>query len=230
MRIITNTPFIQRRANIARYVSLGGLALLGGGFVVSLLRFDLILLAYMTLLPGIILANIGIYLTNRYRREPRPDQLVDQSLKGLDDRYAIYHYMLPAAHVLVTPQGVYPLIVKFQAGVFTNEGERWHQRQSFFGRLMRLFGQEGVGNPTREARAETEAMRGYLAEHTPDLDVPVEPVIVFTHPQAQLAITDPAVPVVPAKKLKGYLRSSEKGRGLPRPALQQLEEALPAPL
>jgi len=228
MRIIANAPFIQRRAKIARYVSLAGLALLGGGFVTSLLQPKLLLWAYATLPIGIILANIGIYLTNRYGREPRPDQMLDQALKGLDDRYVIYHYMLPSSHVLVTPQGLHPLIVKFQPGTFVNEDERWQHRQSFLGRLMRLFGQESIGNPTREARAEAGTLARYLAEQAPGVDVPIEPIIVFTHPAAQLTLTSPAVPVIPAKKLKGYVRSFERRRTLPRLILAKLENVLPA--
>lgn len=227
MRIITNTPFIQKRARLARIISYVGLAILAGGFVTSLLQPNLILLAYLTLPIGMILANIGIYLANRYLRPPRPDQALDQALKGLSDRYTIYHYMLPADHVLISPHGIYPLIVRFQAGTFINEGERWQQRQGCWGRVLRLFGQEGIGNPTQEARAEVEALRRYLAEHAPGLDVPIEPIIVFTHPQAEITITSPAVPVVLAKKLKVYLRSVERGRALPRPTLMQLEEALP---
>lgn len=227
MRIITNTPFIMKRARLARYVSYAGLAILGGGFVTSLVQPDLIIWAYVTLPIGVILANIGIYLANRYLRQPRPDQALDQALKGLNDQYTIYHYMLPASHVLVTPRGVHLFIVKFQPGTFIVEGERWQQRQGCFARLLRLFGQEGIGNPTREAHAETEALRRYLAGHAPGLDVPIEPIIVFTHPQAEVTITSPTVPVVLAKKLKPYLRSLERGRALPRPTLAQLEEALP---
>jgi hypothetical protein len=227
MRIITNTEHIEKRARLARIISYAGLAILGGGFVTSLLRPELILLAYVTLPIGIVLANIGIYLANRYLRQPRPDQVLDQALKGLNDQYIVYHYMLPASHVLVTPQGVHPVIVKFQPGTFINEGERWQQRQGCLARFMRLFGQEGIGNPTREARTETQALTRHLSERAPSLDVPIEPLIVFTHPEADVTITDPAVEVVLAKKLKTHLRAGERGRGLPRSTLTQLEEALP---
>jgi hypothetical protein len=93
--------------------------------------------------------------------------------------------------------------------------------------LLRLVGQEGVGNPTREARTEVEALARYLGEHAPGLEVPIQPLIVFTHPEAELVIAQPLVPVVPAKKLKTHLRSDERGRALPRPTLERLQDALP---
>jgi hypothetical protein len=78
--------------------------------------------------------------------------------------------------------------------------------------LLLFFGQEGLGNPTREVRGEMGRLRRFLDEKLPEVDVPIEGLIVFTNPRARLELIDPAVPVVSSNKLKTFLRQMKKKR------------------
>ena len=103
MRILSNEKLIKRNARIGAIASLGGLAILVVGLVVSFNRIDQIALAWAALLGGFILTQVGLYFGNRWGRRPRPDEMLDTGLKGLNDQYSIYHYNSPVSHLLLGP-------------------------------------------------------------------------------------------------------------------------------
>lgn len=102
MRIVTNEKLIKRNSQIGRYSVLVGTVLLIGALVINLLAFtrpnDSALLFYViaAFFVGFTLTNIGTLFNNRWGR--RPDKGLADSLKGLDDRYALYSYRLGASH------------------------------------------------------------------------------------------------------------------------------------
>ena len=73
MRVTVNEPFLRRRANIARWTTLIGLGILVVGLLVSF-NEQYYYLSLPALIVGFILANISGYNSNRYVKEPRPDQ------------------------------------------------------------------------------------------------------------------------------------------------------------
>jgi hypothetical protein len=215
VKVVRNDRYIQTRSKIGRYASLGGLAVLAGGLLTSFLgqqRPELITLSFVCLLIGFVLSQVGIYYGNRFVRPDRPDEALTKALKGLDDRFILYHYQLPTPHVLLAPEACYVFAVYTQSGRVAARGDRW--RQSLGWRwLFAWLGQEGLGNPTKAAEFEAESLRRYLAKKLPDVDVPLTPVIVFSHPTVELDVADTSVPVVHVKKLKDWLRSA-KNQGL----------------
>jgi hypothetical protein len=101
------------------------------------------LVAYAVLFLGFIFLQFGLYFMNRYGRKPRPDEAIDTGLKGLDDRYTIYHYNSPVPHLLIGPAGVWVLHPYFQAGRVTYEKNRWRLKGGgFLAGYMRIFGQK----------------------------------------------------------------------------------------
>jgi hypothetical protein len=224
MQVITNEKLIRNRARLGRWASFVGLGILILGLVASLFpRWLLVSLG--CLLVGFLLSQVGIYNANHWVREPRADQSLDKILKGLDNRYHLYNYVLPAPHVLLAPFGLCVMNPKQQGGKIRCEGEKWHH-DAGWKRILRLFGQEGVGNPTREVRAEVEKLRRFLAQRFPDDDVPIEGLVVFTDPQVDLQTDNPAVPVLDGKQLKLFLRSLSKERPIPGSQQKQLAEML----
>jgi hypothetical protein len=169
-----------------------------------------------------LLASVGTYNMNRWVKEPRADQSLDKALKGFDNRHFLYHYTLPAAHVLLAPSGLFVFTVKDHHGEIRCEGEKWRQKFNW-GRLLLFFGQEGLGNPTREVRGEVERLRRFLNSRLPEADMPIEGLIVFTNPGARLELIEPAVPVVSSKKLKTFLRQLKKKR-IPAEQRKELAE------
>jgi hypothetical protein len=212
VKVIRNDDYIQKRNKIGRYTSLAGLVVLMAGMFISIFRAELITYSFVCLLAGFALSQIGIYYGNRFVRPDRPDEALTKALKGLDERYRLYHYQLPTPHVLLAPEACYVFAVYTQSGRVAARGDRW--RQSLGWRwLFAWLGQEGLGNPTKAAEFEAESLRRYLAKKLPDVDVPLTPVIVFSHPTVELDVADTSVPVVHVKKLKDWLRNA-KNQGL----------------
>jgi hypothetical protein len=215
VKVIRNDAYIQKRSKIGRYTSLAGLLILLAGMLISIFRSEYITFSFACLLIGFVLSQIGIYYGNRFVRPDRPDEALTKALKGLDDRYYLYHYQLPTSHVLLAPDACYVLSVYPQSGRIMARGDRWRQALGWRW-LFAWLGQEGIGNPTKAAQFEVESLQRYLTKKLPDVDVPLAPVIVFSHPNVALDVTGTAVPVVHVKKLKDWLRSPQgaKSQGL----------------
>jgi hypothetical protein len=235
MKVITDEDFVAGRAKFARRVSLISLGILLLGLLASFLpqwyppRFSgaLPLVSFACLIVGFIGANIGAYNANRWVKEPRADQILAKLLRGFDHSHRLYNYVTPVAHVFVTPGGLFTLTVKRHDGHIRCEGSKW-QRNFEWGRLLRFFGEEGLGNPTVEAHNEAEALQRFLTARWPDDGtVPtVQPVIVFTTPEAVLEVRDPAIPVVTGSDLKNHLRKSSKEGNLTAAQRKELADIL----
>jgi hypothetical protein len=222
MKVYLNETYVARRASVGKWASLLGLVILGIGFVVSL-RVPNLFISFGSLAVGFILSNVGIYYANRYTRVDRPDVELSKALKGFDDRYALYQFLLPASQVLREPGGLTIFVLKPQEGVVAFQDGKWRNKMGW-GRLLRWVGQEGLGSPDRELKQEVGALKDWLQEQAPDLDVPVRGVLVFN--RAQLALDDPPVPAMAPKQIKGWLRKAGKLPPLPKKTFSRLNQAL----
>ena len=224
MQVVTNEKLIKNRARLGRVASFAGLVVLVLGLVASLSP-QWVLASFGCLFVGFVLSQVGIYNANRWVKEPRADQTLVKILKGFDDRYYLYNYVLRAPHVLLTPFGLCVINPQHQAGKVRCEGERW-RRDLGWKRILRLFGQEGLGNPTKEVRAEVERLSKWASGHGGTGEVPIEGVIVFTNPEVELEIENPAVPVLDGKQFKSLLRNLSKERPISGSQRKQLAEIL----
>jgi len=129
MRVSTNDKLIRRRRRFGTYASLGGLAVLALGMVASL-RMQYAWISLVALIIGFLLAQYGNYNLRRWGRSPRPDQVLEEALKGFDDRYHLYSWALPAPFVLLSPQGVYGFVTRDQTGQITSTGSQWRSKFS----------------------------------------------------------------------------------------------------
>jgi hypothetical protein len=232
MNIFTNAKLIKRNAIIAQVAIFGGLAVLAGGMFISFTRPAEMNLSLIALLLGFFLSQVGIYFSNRYGRRPRPDELLNQALKGLDGKYSLYHYLAPASHLLVGPSGVWVLLPKHQRGKITYSKGRWRQQGgnilSFY---LRLFAQEGLGRPEMEVQNEVESMHSFLVKRLPEGVNPpeIQVALVFTNPQSQIEIEEnesPPAETVPLPKLKDLIRKSAKGKALSAERAKQIQDLL----
>ena len=214
VKVIRNEPYIQKRSKIGRYVSLAGLGVLLAGMLISFFRPQLIQLSFICLLIGFVFSQIGIYYGNRFVRPDRPDEVLTRSLKGLDDRWTLFHYQLPTPHVLLGPDACYVLSVQQQSGQVSAQGNKWKQSLGWR-RILAWMAQESIGNPTQTAQIEVESLERHLHKKLPDVEVPLTPVVVFSNPTVELNVSDTPVAVVHAKQLKEWLRGAGKGKGLP---------------
>jgi hypothetical protein len=215
MRVSVNEKFLKRRAQIARYSTLVGLGVL---FVGLLLSFNqqYYYWSLPALIIGFILANLSGFNSNRYVKEPRPDQSLAKALKGFDNTYHLFNYTAPIPHVLVTPSQVYALLIKPQDGVIRQTGKRW-RRDFNLRRLFLFFGEEGVGNPPHEAIAAADRLESALDEAFDEEAPSVEPLVVFTNPKAELVMAESSeeetdeVPILTGARLKKHIRAQPKG-------------------
>ena len=217
MVVIRDERRIARMKQIGQWTSLAGMLLLIGGLVMAFTALDgtannIIFYQLLALLGGWMLSQVGIYLAHRYVRDPRPDQVLDQQVKKVARDGRFYHFLLPAPHVLLTPQGIIVFIAKFQSGNITVQNDKW--RQSGVG-MRRIFGQEGLGNPTREAESAVAAIANYLRKNAPSVEeVRIAPVIVFTTKEAgELNLKGSTIPAMHYAKLRSFLRQ-QRGKGV----------------
>ncbi len=235
MKAVTDTKLIEKGQKIGRITSLAGLVVLVGGLVLAFLQRNntqsaIFLLVFGCMVAGFILSNVGIYMANRWVREPRADQALTRVLKGFDNRYQLYNYVLPAQHVLLSPDGLAAITVKSQEGTISCNGSRWRHRLSF-GRVLRMFTDEGLGNPTKEAQREAALLKKLVDQKLPGQEVPIATLIVFTgrKEKLNLQVQDPTVPALTLGELKSEVRNLSQSRPrLPSGTYQQLVDAFAA--
>jgi hypothetical protein len=228
MDIITNEKLIQRNAQIGKISSIGGLLVLAGGMFISFTRQDLFFLSMIALLLGFVLSQIGIFFGNRWGRHPRPDETINQALKGLDGRYNLYHYTSPTSHLLIGPAGVWVLMPRSQGGTITYDAgkNRWKQKGGNL--YLKIFAQEGLGRPDLEIGSEVHAIQQFLEKNLSNGDAPeVQAALVFTNDKAEIEADDAPVATLQVRKLKEFIRKKAKSKPISLDLLEEIRQALP---
>lgn len=209
MIILRDDQRVERLKKIGQYVSFLGMGILLVGLAIIFWgNENAVLYQLVALALGWAVSQIGIYLGHRYGRDPRPDEVLDSALKHGVRGGRLYHYLLPAPHVLLVPSGVIILHTKYQGGEITAEGDKWKQKGVG---LRKYFGQEGLGNPSKEAERLVSAMANYIRKHAPQVEeVPMAPLIVFTTKNIKdLDVKNADIPTMHYTKLKGFLRQQK---------------------
>ncbi len=213
VRILNNEKLIKTRTTWSGRLMMAGFALI---ILSALLTFlnpatpEYILPAYAALFGGFIVFNMGAAAASKWRRSPRADEVLEKALKGLDNKFRLYNYLLPAEHVLLTPVGVTVFQVRRLPGIMSCVGDKWTQKRSFLSRL-RFAAEEQLGNPTKDVQQDIHLMRAYLDKNIvsdEDVEIPIDGLIVFSHPKAQLTVTDPVIPIVTPKEARAYVREA----------------------
>jgi hypothetical protein len=228
MNIITNEGLIKRNRRIAQTCSIGGLIILIGGMILSFRNQQQIGYSLGALIIGFILSQIGIYFTNRWGRSPRPDEYINQALKGLDSKYSLFHYQTPASHLLVGPAGVWVILPRQQQGVITYSKGRYHQKGGNL--YLKLFAQEGLGRPELELGYEVEKIQNYLRKHMEENKIPpIQAALVFTNDRADIKIDEsdnPPAVTLHINKLKEYLRKYSKNKPVSIEKISEIQNLL----
>ena len=226
MQVLVNEAYIEQKKKLGRYGTIAGLTLLGVGFAISLLEqtqavdvpglgpVPVILISYILLFPGLVLFNIGRVNAIRWGIRPREDEILTASLKGLDGRFHLYHFMpqVPRVeHFMIGPGGIVIFQVRHHMGEIHVAGDRWWRKPSF-GAFIRGMAEGALGNPARDAERDEEDLRAYLAQQAgAELaeKVPVEAIAVFVNPRVQLVIeSEPTIPVRLPRDVKTFVRQN----------------------
>ncbi len=210
MKIISNTKLINRNKKIGQILTFSAIAVLLLGLILSLNgKVENITYSYIALIVGFMISQFGIYFSNKFGRSPRPDELVSAALKGLDDRYSLYHYATAAPHLLVGPSGVWILLPYNQKGTITFEKGKYKQKGGSL--YLKLFAQEGLGRPEKEAEYALEDINKFFSKQMDADSVPtVNPLLLFTNPKADVKAPDAPYATMDADKAKDFLRKKAK--------------------
>jgi hypothetical protein len=210
MKKITNERLIKRNRLVGQVLTIGSLAILAVSLYLSFqTSSQFITYSFLGLILGFILSQVGIFYTNRWGRRPRPDEVIDDSLKGLDDKYALYHYVTPVSHLLLGPAGIWILLPYNQGGKITFEKNRWRQKGGNF--YLKFFAQEGLGRPDLEVSSNTSDLKRFLDRNLSENKYPpINAMLVFTNDKASIEVSEAPVPTLPAKKMKDFIRKTAR--------------------
>jgi len=228
MRVISNTRLIYRNRKVGQAVTLTSLAILGLGLYASIAMQGQWYLSFGALIIGFMLSQIGIYYGTRWGRSPRPDERLSAALKGLDDKYALYHYATPFSHLLVGPAGVLALLPYHQKGTisYNTARQRWQQKGGSL--YWKIFGQEGLGRPDLEVKETTTNLEKFIKSGFPEADsMPLDAVMVFINDEVELITDEAPTPAVKLEKLKDYIRRRAREMPASLEAAQALQQKLP---
>lgn len=211
MLSFTHHSRIRLYSRLSRVLAFGGLGVMGVAVLLSLRQPYPVDLVFGLLLVGMLASQIGLPLRNRWDREPRFDQVLDEHLKGLDKRYLLFHHYLGASHVLICPAGVFALIPRLEEGEIEYLDGKW-QRTVEKGGFLRRGGVKPIRGLDRDASASAERAQRRLSR----LGTPVEiqPMLVFLHHAAQVNVNGAPFQCAHVKKLKPALRKLPKGETL----------------
>jgi hypothetical protein len=213
MKIYSNEKLIKRNNRLGQIASILSLIVLGVGMYFSFrdTEGNYIALTFGALIIGFLIFQFGNYYLSRWGKSPRPDELITAALKGLDDRYSLYHYVTPLFHLLVGPTGVYALLPYNQAGRLYYDEQRNRWRQKGGNAFLKLFGNEGLGRPDMEAKYAQSDLVNYVKKLGLDpAPLTDNVIIVFTNAKADISIENSPSFAVTGEKLKEFLRKKMK--------------------
>jgi len=214
MLVIRDEERIARMKKISQITSTAGFVILAAGFILLFIdNPNRILFQTLALILGWLVAQIGMYLSHRYGRSPRPDEVLDDAIRPVATDGRLYHYILPAPHVLLTQAGPIIFVLKYQTGRISVEGDRWKQRGIGY---RRIFGQEGLGNPSKDAETMVKTLANFIRKNAPDVEeVAIGALIVFTSKNIEsLDVKGSDIPAMHFSKVKGFLRQKGVGNKL----------------
>jgi hypothetical protein len=229
MKIIKNEKLIERNSKIGNWSNTGGLVALVAALYISFARPELFNYAIIAMLIGFTLTQVSLYMGNRFGRSPRPDEVLDASLKGLTSDFSIYHFVTPISHLLVGPAGVWVLLPYRHMGTITYAKNRWKmQGGGFIQGYMRIFGQENIGRPDADAAVDIKAAKALLAKQLEEAQIPpINAIAVFTNDKVELQVEEAPIPVVKLKQLKEFMRQKARERSLSPADLEKIKSILP---
>ena len=221
MRTTIDEELIARGGRVGQLANSIAIIIAFGGLLASFTQWKLVSVALIAL--GVVMYTVGNRGLEQAAREPRSIQQLVDALAGFDDRYHLYSHVLPGDHVLLTPHGLFVLVLKGVDGRIRCFKDKW-VRDLSLGRLLRFFTAEPLGNPTKDARRQVTKVQKYVEQHSPELEVDVQGLIVFVNRKARLEVTDSSVPVLPLRRLKSHIRRASQQSDVQPEAMSALRE------
>jgi hypothetical protein len=213
MKISINEKIIKRNKVITQVSLYAAIGLIAIGLFMSLSNkeYTQIYLSYLVLLPAYILMQINVSMANKWGRNPRVDQIVTNSLKGLDNRYSLFHYTIPVSHLLIGPAGIWIIKPYHQHGLITYDEVKKKYVQKGGGKfLTKLFANDTLSDIEKETNQQISNLQKYFKK-TGLTDYP-KPMIanIFFHPEAKIQAKNAPEITISIDKLKDLIRQAVK--------------------
>lgn len=206
MRIVRHNKYIADRKKRSRILALGGFILLSASLLIAWYP-NYLILAYVAMLTGFVIFNMGMQQVGKWTRNPRNDQIIDTRMNGLSDRVTLVHYSevgkKRVEHVAVHPGGLMVLTAREVDGTIQRRRNSWRRKGGAFRRLFSFSGPQ-LGNPDFETEESVKRVETWLGEQ--QMEVEVHGAIVFVHPKTELEIEDPVFPVLHGEELDEFMR------------------------
>lgn len=230
MKISINEKLIKRNKTITQISLYSAIALIAIGLFMSFSNPDKakVLLSYLVLLPAYVLMQINVFMSNKWGRNPRIDQIISNSLKGLDNRYSLYHYTTPISHLLVGPAGIWIIKPYHQHGIISYDEKKKKYIQKGGGNfLTKLFAMDTLSDIERETQRQVSTFNKYFEKI--GLKEYPKPLIanVFFHPEAKIQAKNAPETTLNIDKLKDLIRHTVKITSLREDKINKILEKLP---
>jgi hypothetical protein len=219
MRTTVDEEVIARGRRVGQVANFIGVVMVFAGLLASFTPWKTIAIVSVAL--GVVMYTVGNRGLSQADRETRFVEQLEDALRSLDDRHRLYSHVLPADHVLLTPRGVFVLVVKGMEGRIRCYRDKW-VRDFSVRRLLHFFTDESLGNPTKDAQKQANKMEEFLAEQSPQAEVGVQSLVIFANPEVRLEVTGVTLPVLPLRRLKSFLRKTAKKVDMPPETVEAL--------
>lgn len=230
MKLSVNQKLISRNKKISQivlYIAIG-LIILGIILTFSNPKSAQNLIVYLILIPAYLLMQINIWMSNKWGKSPGLDEIITRALKGLDNRYSLYHYTTAVDHLLIGPMGVIIIKPYHQYGDISYNKDKKKFIQKGGGNLLTKFlSQDSLPDILRESKNDIEDLEKYF-KRVRVLNFPEPRVVnIFYHAKVKLDVHNAPEMTMRDDKLKDYIRQLTKNESIPYKLLETLINKLP---
>jgi len=214
MKIIENTKLIDRNKKIAKYSSYATFAFIALSFYFSR-KSDAASMIYtlIALLLCMVVWQISMYFTARWGAKVCPHEMISSALKGLDDKYTLYHYATPVSHLLASSNGLWIILPELAGGKISYSEGKWKQKGG--STFLKIFGQDSLGRPDAESLLEINDLQKALDKKGIQIDPGlIKPLALFFNKKAELSVNDAPIACIQSDKAKEFLRRQPKSPAL----------------
>lgn len=236
MKIFIDQKAVKRNTvigKILRWISLGcmlvGLIAVFSQEVAE--NQTLFLIFFSIMLIGVVISSISSYFTTRFGKSPRPDELIDKSFKGLDDRFHLYHYKFSIPHLMICPAGIWSITPTFIDGeiIFNETKSNWEHKKSSI--INRFLSKEYFPNPVSDLKLSKKEFEKLLKSIDFQTNEEIQIKLLVILMNKNVIINDinemDDILILPMDKVKDKFRKFSKSNQISEELLNSLVNHLP---
>ena len=230
MKISINSSLIKRNKIISQFVLYISIGLIALGILLTLSNPSSAqtFLVYLILIPAYLLMQINVVMMNKYGKSPRVDEIITQSLKGLDNKYSLFHYTTGISHLLVGPAGVWIIKPYHQVGEITYDESKKKYKQKGGGNVLSKFlTQDSIGDIQHETKTALHGLKRYFNKiGLENYPIPIA-VNFFYNKEVEVQARNAPEFTIKNDKLKDLVRQKAKKTPISDSIIEKILKKLP---